>query len=58
MSEKLDPIEPLEPLPGYQLHVDVTKRTLPGLAVVSGTFCGVRHAIRPSWAATNGEQDL
>ena len=42
----------------YPLHVDVTKRTLPGLAVVSGTFSGLRHAIRPSWAAANGDDDL
>ena len=55
LSAGLEPIEPLEPLPDYPLHVDVTKRTLPGLAVVSGTFSGLRHAIRPSWAAANGE---
>src|SRR5499427_9900929 len=58
LSGKLEPIEPLEPLPGYPLRVDVTKRTLPGLAVVSGTFSGLRHAIRPSWAAANGADDL
>jgi AraC-like DNA-binding protein len=58
LSARLEPIEPLEPLPNYPLHVDVTKRTLPGLAVVSGTFSGLRHAVRPSWAAANGEGDL
>jgi AraC-like DNA-binding protein len=58
LSAKLDPIEPLEPLPDYPLHVDVTKRTLPGLAVVSGTFSGLRHAIRPSGAVRNGGDDL
>ena len=58
LSGKLEPIEPLEPLPGYPLHVDVTKRTLPGLAVVSGTFSGLRHTIRPSWAAATGADDL
>jgi AraC-like DNA-binding protein len=58
LSARLEPIEPLEPLPDCPLHVDVTKRTLPGLAVVSGTFSGLRHAIRPSWAAANGEDDL
>ena len=58
LSARLEPIEPLEPLPGCPLHVDVTKRTLPGLAVVSGTFSGLRHAVRPSWAAANGEGDL
>jgi AraC-like DNA-binding protein len=58
LSGKLEPIEPLEPLPDCPLYVDVTKRTLPGLAVVSGTFSGLRHAIRPSWAAANGDNDL
>ncbi len=58
LSEKLEPIEPLEPLPDYPLHVDLTKRTLPGLAVVSGTLSGLRHAIRPVSAAANGEDDL
>jgi AraC-like DNA-binding protein len=58
LSEKLEPIEPLEPLPDYPLHVDLTKRTLPGLAVVSGRLSGLRHAIRPVSATTNGEDDL
>jgi len=58
LSTKLEPIEPLEPLPDHPLRVDVIKRTLPGLAVVSGTFSGLHHAIRPSWAAANGEGDL
>jgi AraC-like DNA-binding protein len=58
LSEKLEPIEPLEPLPDHPLHVDLTKRTLPGLAVVSGTLSGLRHAIRPASAAANGEDDL
>jgi hypothetical protein len=51
-------LEPTERLPDYPLHVDLTKRTLPGLAVVSGTLCGLRHAIRPSGAAPNGGDDL
>jgi AraC-like DNA-binding protein len=58
LSTKLEPIEPLEPLPDYPLHVDLTKRTLPGLAVVSGTLSGLRHAIRPSRAVPNGGDDL
>ena len=41
----LEPIEPLEPLPGRLLQVNVIKRTLPGLAVVSATLSGLRHAI-------------
>ena len=58
LSAKLEPIEPLEPLPDYPLHVDLTKRTLPGLAVVSGKLSGLRHAIRPSGVAANGKGDL
>src|SRR5258708_5227029 len=55
LSARLEPIEPLDPLPDYPLHVDLTKRTLPGLAVVSGTLSGLRQAIRPSRAVANGE---
>src|SRR5271166_6988022 len=58
LSARLEPIEPLEPLPDYPLHVDLTKRTLPGLAVVSGTLSGLRHVIRPSRAVPNGGDDL
>jgi AraC-like DNA-binding protein len=54
----LDPIEPLEPLSDRPPHVDVIKRTLPGLALVSGTFSGLRHAARPRGAAGHGENDL
>jgi hypothetical protein len=54
LSATLEPIEPLEPLADYPLHVDLTKRTLPGLAVVCGTLSGLRHAIRPSGAVRNG----
>ena len=54
----LEPIEPLVPLPDRPLQVDVIKRTLPGLAVVSGTLSGVRHAPRPKGAAGQGEGDL
>ena len=58
LSEKLEPIEPLEPLPDYPLDVDLTKRTLPGLAIVSGTLSGLRHTIRPVGAIPNGGDDL
>src|ERR1700719_1636350 len=54
----LEPIEPLVQLPDRPLHVDVIKRTLPGLAVVSGTLSGVCHAPRPKGAAGQGEGDL
>jgi hypothetical protein len=58
LSARLEPIEPLEPLPHHPLYVDLTKRTLPGLAVVSGTLSGLRQSIRPSGAVANGEDDL
>jgi AraC-like DNA-binding protein len=58
LSAGLEPIEPLEPLPDCPLHVDLTKRTLPGLAVVTGTLAGLRNAIRPSRAVPNGGDDL
>jgi AraC-like DNA-binding protein len=45
-------------LPDHPLHVDVIKRTLPGLAVVTGTLSGVCHAPRPKGAAGQGEGDL
>jgi hypothetical protein len=54
----LEPIEPLVPLADRPLQVDVIKRTLPGLAVVSGTLSGVCHAPRPKGAAGQGEGDL
>jgi AraC-like DNA-binding protein len=54
----LEPLEPLEPLSDRSPHVDVIKRTLPGLALVSGTFSGLRHAARPRGAAGHGENDL
>ena len=54
----LEPLEPLEPLSDRPPHVDVIKKTLPGLALVSGTFSGLRHAARPRGAAGHGENDL
>jgi len=54
----LEPIEPLVPLPDRPLYVDVTKRTLAGLAIVTGTLSGVCQAPRPKGAAGQGEGDL
>jgi AraC-like DNA-binding protein len=54
----LEPIEPVVPLPDRPVHVDVIKRTLPGLAVVTGTLSGVCHSPRPRGAAGQGEGDL
>jgi AraC-like DNA-binding protein len=58
LSAGLESIEPLEPLPDCPLHVALTKRTLPGLAVVSGTLVGLRNAIRPRGALRNGGDDI
>jgi AraC-like DNA-binding protein len=58
LPDGLEPLEPLEPLSDRPPHVDVIKRTLPGLALVSGTFSGLRHAARPRGAAGHGENDL
>jgi AraC-like DNA-binding protein len=51
-------LEPLEPLSDRLPQVDVIKRTVPGLALLSGTFSGLRHAARPRGAAGHGENDL
>src|SRR5215469_14644726 len=58
LSAGLEPIEPLEPLADHPVNADLIKRTLPGLAVVSGTLSGLRHAIRPSGAVAKGGDDL
>lgn len=58
LSPGLEPIEPLEPLGDCAPRVDLTKRTLPGLAVVSGTLVGLRNAIRPRGAVRNGGDDV
>jgi AraC-like DNA-binding protein len=58
LSAGLESIEPLEPLPDCPLHVALTKRTLPGLAVVSGTLAGLCNAVRPRGALRNGGDDI
>ena len=50
--------EPLEPLRDYRLRLDITKRALPGLIIMSGTLCGVRHAIRSRGSVSSSEDDL
>jgi AraC-like DNA-binding protein len=45
-------------LADYPVNAELIKRTLPGLAVVSGTLSGLRHAIRPRRAIANGGDDL
>lgn len=51
-------IEPLEPLLDCSVRVDITKRALPGLGIMSGTLCGLRQAARPRGAVSDNEDDL
>ena len=53
-----DKIEPLEPLPGCPVRVDIAKLTLPGLGVMSGTLGGVRQAARPRGSASSAGDEL
>jgi AraC-like DNA-binding protein len=50
--------EPLEPLRDYRLRLNIAKRALPGLIIMSGTLCGVRHAIRSRGSVCSSEDDL
>jgi AraC-like DNA-binding protein len=50
--------EPLEPLRDYRVRLDITKRALPGAIIMSGTLCGVCHAIRSRGSVSSGEDDL
>jgi AraC-like DNA-binding protein len=50
--------EPLEPLRDYRLRLDITKRALPEAIIMSGTLCGVRHAIRSKGSVSSSEDEL
>jgi AraC-like DNA-binding protein len=50
--------EPLEPLPDRPVRADISKRVLPGLAIMSGTLCGLRQAARSRGSALGSEDDL
>jgi AraC-like DNA-binding protein len=50
--------EPLEPLRDYHVRLDITKRALPGVIIMSGTLCGLRHAIRSRGSVSSSEDDL
>jgi AraC-like DNA-binding protein len=50
--------EPLEPLRDYRVRLDITKRALPGAIIMSGTLCGVRHAVRSRGSVSSSEDDL
>ena len=46
--------EPMEPLPGCRIRVDVTQWALPGLGILAGTLCGVRQLTRSERSAPAG----
>jgi AraC-like DNA-binding protein len=50
--------EPIEPLRDYPIHLDITKRVLPGAIIMSGTLCGVCHAVRSRGSVSSREDDL
>src|SRR5579863_3295494 len=50
--------EPLEPLRDYRVRLTITKRALPGVIVMSGALCGVRHTIRSRGSVSSSEDDL
>jgi AraC-like DNA-binding protein len=50
--------EPLEPLPDYRVRLNVAKRVIPGVIIMSGTLRGVRHAIRSRGSVSSREDDL
>lgn len=51
-------LEPLEPLPDCSVYADITVRALPGLAILSGTLCGLRQRARPERSVPTGNDDL
>ena len=50
--------EPMEPLPGCQIRVDVTQWALPGLGILAGTLCGVRQLTRSERSAPAGADSV
>ena len=50
--------EPLEPLRDYRVRLDIIKRALPGVIIMSGTLCGLRHAVRSRGSVSSSEDDL
>ena len=50
--------EPMEPLPGCQIRVDVTQWALPGLGILAGTLWGVRQLTRSKLSAPAGADSV
>ncbi|HKV43758.1 MAG TPA: helix-turn-helix transcriptional regulator [bacterium] len=51
-------LEPLEPLLDCSIRVDITQQALPGLAILSGSLCGLRQHVRPERSLQTGTDDL
>ena len=51
-------LEPLEPLSDRSARVDITQLALPGLAILSGSLCGLRQHVRPERSRQTGTDDL
>jgi len=51
-------LEPLEPLPGSVVRVDITKWTVAGVSVMSGALAGVRQVIRSASSVASCEDDV
>jgi AraC-like DNA-binding protein len=49
---------PMEPLPDRAVRVEIAKRGLPGVSVLSGVLCGVRQEAAPERSAQGGGDDL
>jgi AraC-like DNA-binding protein len=45
-------------LQNYRVRLDITKRALPGVIIMSGTLCGLRHAVRSRGSVSSSEDDL
>jgi AraC-like DNA-binding protein len=50
--------EPFEPLRGHTVRLDIAKRALPGVIIMSGTLCGLRHAIRSRGSVASSGDEL
>ena len=50
--------EPIEPLSGQPLRVNITQWALPGLGVMSGILSGLRQQIKPEHSAPTGADDV
>jgi len=57
LSSKNKP-EPIEPLRDHRVRLNITKRGLRGVIIMSGKLCGVRHAVRSRGSVSSSEDDV